>query len=95
MVSYIVFIIIVPCILAFLGVKILKHKAFILIGVELIIFLFLTFIGMIENYPVGDTRRQFISYFGNFKNEFYVNYMPCFFMSIILMYLFKRNLTKR
>lgn len=93
--SYIVFIIIAPCILAFLGVKLLKDKAFILICIELIICLFLTFIGMIENYPVGDIRRQFISYFGNLMNDFYVKYLPCIFMSIILMSLFKRNLSKR
>ncbi|MDF2801884.1 MAG: hypothetical protein K0S61_1787 [Anaerocolumna sp.] len=90
-ITNIIILIIGPFIVAFISNKLLKDKSWIIIGIETIIIFLLTFIGIIENNPTGNTQRQLNSYFGTLKNEFYLKYLPFLLLSIILMYIFRRR----
>lgn len=87
-ITYVVFIILMPCLLAYIGRRVLKNIFWIIV-IEAIMILILTFIGIIENNPMGNTQRQLASYFSQFNNDFYIKYLPFVTLTIIFMRLFK------
>lgn len=93
-VSYILWGIVVPFVLAFLGVKILKKWTWVIISIEVFIVLYLSFSGIIENNPMGTMQRQLSSYFGNITNDFYLKYVPLIIMTTMFMQLLKKTIVK-
>jgi len=94
LISYILWVIVAPFVLAYLGVKIFKKRAWVIISIETFIVLFLTFVGIIENNPTGNMQRQLSSYFGNITNNFYLKYLPLIIITIIFIRLFKKAIVK-
>lgn len=91
LISYILWVIVAPFILAFLGVKIFKKRIWIIVSIEVLIVLPLTYIGIIENNPMGNMQRQLSSYFGNITNNFYLKYIPLIVITIIFIQFFKKQ----
>jgi len=84
-------VIVAPFVLASVGVKILKKRAWIIVSIETLIVLPLTFIGIIENNPTGNMQGQLSSYFGNITNNFYLKYIPLIIITTILIQFFKKQ----
>lgn len=85
----ILWVIVVPLVIAFLGKILFKIKTWIIISIELLIILVLTLIGIIGNYPNGSLQNQFVSYFGDLGNSFYSMYLPILVMTILFTHLIK------
>jgi hypothetical protein len=66
-------------------VRILKIRTWIIFSFEALIVLLLTFVDIIENYPIGSLQRQLTSYFGNITSHFYLKYIPFLILSIIFI----------
>jgi amino acid transporter len=81
----------VPFVIAFLWVKLLKKRTWMIIGIEVFIVLLLTWIGIIENYPTGNMQSQLSSYFGDITNNFYLKYIPFIIMTIILIQMLNKQ----
>jgi amino acid transporter len=90
LVSYILWIIIAPVIIALIDQKLLKRTWIILSG-EIFIVVLLTFIGIIENNPTGNMQRQLASYFGDITNDFYLKYIPFILATVILLQFIKKK----
>ncbi len=91
LISYIIWLTIAPLILAFLGLKVFNKRIWIIVGIETLIVLLLTFVGIIENNPTGNMQRQLSSYFGNITNDFYLKYLPFIIVTIIFIQFFKKT----
>lgn len=85
----ILWVIVLPLVIAFLGKILFKIKTWIILSIELMIILLLTVIGMIENYPTGSLQNQFMSYFRNLQNSFYLMYLPIIVMTIVFARIIK------
>jgi len=90
-VSYILWVFAAPAVLTFLGSYIFKKRAWVIVIIEIIAIMFLTFVGIIENNPMGNMQRQLSSYFGNITNDFYLKYLPLVVMTMIFIRLFKKT----
>jgi hypothetical protein len=88
--NYVIWVIVVPLLLAFFGVRQLKIRAWIIFSFEVLIILLLTFVDIIENYPIGSLQRQLTSYFGNITNNFYLKYIPFIILSVIFVKFLKK-----
>lgn len=89
-ISYILWLIVTPLILGFLGGRLLKRGTLLVVIIELIVILPLTYIRIIENYHVGNIQRQLSSYFGKITNDFYLKYLPSIILTIIFVQIFKK-----
>jgi hypothetical protein len=94
-ISYILWAIVAPFVITFLGAKIFKIRTWIIVSFETLVVLLLTFVDIIENNPMGSLQGQLSSYFGNITNNFYLKYIPLIIVTIIFMQFLKKQSNRK
>lgn len=91
LISYMIWVVVAPFVLSYLGIKVFKKRFCIIVTIETIVILFLTLLGVIGNYPTGNIQNQLSLYFGNRTNDFYLKYIPLIISTIIFHGILKKT----